>query len=241
MSSPAKQGLDTKIGSAQPDLSHITSSILKMCSGEGLAQKKVLNEISLSKFTVFVIRIVDNFRKKKYFKVFEATRLCVILIENTMKNHIFKFIVALLLLSTCANAQLITGQRPIKDIPLTVKEAFDMRFSGYDPVWFTHFQGRYDNQQVYEGRFLFDKRYSTAVYTPDGDLIAFVATVEYLEIPKAARDYMEMQFPGRPIIEAALVTRGGSDVTYEIGIYLEDQYVIQVFTKDGEFIRSTKG
>ena len=158
-----------------------------------------------------------------------------------MKKQIVQFVVAFLFVTTVSNAQLIQGQRPVKNIPLTVKEAFDIKFGGYDPIWFSHFQGRYDNQQVYEGRFLFDKRYSTAVYTPDGDLIAFVATVEYLEIPKAARDYMEMQFPGRPIIDAALVTRGGSDVTYEIGIYLEDQYVIQVFTKDGEFVRSTKG
>lgn len=157
-----------------------------------------------------------------------------------MKNLILPFSVLLFFLASTVNAQIIQGQKPVKDIPLTVKEAFNLRFIGKDPVWFTHFQGRYDNQQVYEGRFLFDKRYSTAVYTPDGDLIAFVANVEYFEIPKAARDYMEMQFPGRQIIDAALVTRGGNDVTYEIGIYLENQYVVQIFSKEGEFIRSTK-
>ena len=155
-----------------------------------------------------------------------------------MKNALY---ILLLFAYTISNAQIGSTNKPEKVIPQTVEAAFKLKFNKGDVVWFSRFKGRYDNQQVYEGRFMLDNRYSTAVYSPDGELIAFVSTVEYLEIPEKARNYMEKQYPNRRIIDAALVTRGGNDVTYEIGIYIDDQYVIQVFDKGGEFVKSTRG
>lgn len=157
-----------------------------------------------------------------------------------MINKIKYLVVALLFMTAAVKAQEVQTLKITKNIPKTVEEAFETKFAGNDVVWFTHFQGRYDNQQVYEGRFMFDKRYSTAIYSKEGDLISFMARVDYLEIPEAAREYMKTHFSGRPFIDAVLVTRGGSEVTYEIGIYIEDQYVVQIFSKDGEFIRSTR-
>lgn len=157
-----------------------------------------------------------------------------------MTNPIKFLTVVLLFMTTVTMAQEVHNLKIVKNIPLTVQEAFESKFQSNDVVWFTRFQGRYDNQQVYEGRFMFDKRYSTAVYSKSGELVAFMARVDYLEIPEAARDYMKTHFSGRSIIDAVLVTRGGSDVTYEIGIYIDNQYVVQIFSKDGEFIRSTR-
>lgn len=139
------------------------------------------------------------------------------------------------------NAQIARKNKPEKIIPQTVEAAFKLKFDNNDVVWFSRFQGRYDNKQVYEGRFMLDKRYSTAVYTPDGALIAFVTAVEYLEIPRKAREYMQQNFPNRQIIDAALVTRGGKDATYEISVYIDDEYVVKVFDNEGSFVKSTRG
>ena len=157
-----------------------------------------------------------------------------------MANRIKYLVVALLFMTTVVKAQEVHNLKLAKNVPQTVEEAFETKFPGNDVVWFTHFQGRYDNQQVYEARFILDKRYSTAIYSKEGDLISFMARVDYLEIPEPAREYMRVHYSGVPFIDAVLVTYGGGDVTYEIGIYLEDQYVIQIFSKDGDFIRSTR-
>ena len=157
-----------------------------------------------------------------------------------MKNKLY-LILVLLLTFSFTNAQIARKNKPEKNVPENVEDAFNMKFSEKDVVWFSRFQGRYDNNQVYEGRFIYDNRYSTAVYSPDGTLIAFVATVEYSEIPKRVRDYMESEFAGRRILDSALVTRGGKDVTYEIAIFIDNEYVVKVFSSDGKFVKSTRG
>ncbi len=157
-----------------------------------------------------------------------------------MRNKIYILLVLFFTVSF-SNAQIARKNKPEKLVPQTVEAAFNLKFGKKDVVWFSRFEGLYDNKQVYEGRFMLDKRYSTAVYTPDGDLTAFVATVEYNEIPEKARNYMENKFPGRRIIDAALVTRGGNDVTYEISIYIDEEYIVKVFTNEGDFVKSTRG
>ena len=51
---------------------------------------------------------------------------------------------------------------------------------------------------------------------------------------------MKEKYPSFPIIEALMVTDNEKVVTYEIGIYIDNQYVIQVFSNDGDFIKNTK-
>ena len=157
-----------------------------------------------------------------------------------MLNRIFYIIAALILFTSTANAQIFQGQKPEKNVPNIVQTSFDTKFHSKDVVWFTHYQGRYDNQLVYEGKFIFDNRYSTAVYNREGELIAFVATVEYNEIPLKARQYMKDNYAGRDPVEAVIVTRGKDDVTYEIGVVIDNEYVVKIFSKDGEFIKSTR-
>ncbi len=158
-----------------------------------------------------------------------------------MKSQSITFLLVFLFASSFLNAQIIKGQKPLENVPPVVNATFINQFAGKDVTWFTRFQGRYNDEQVYEGRFLFDNRYSSAVYTKNGSLVAFVTAIEYTEIPKNARDYLDVNFPGRAIIDSVLVTRGGDDVTYEIGIYLDNQFVVKVFSKNGEFIKGVKG
>ena len=138
------------------------------------------------------------------------------------------------------NAQNIVNPRPEKNVPLAVSQAFNQKFPSHDPVWFSQYNGRYDQRLVFEGRFIFDKRYSSAIYDNEGNMLAFAAAVEKSELPKKAMDYMDQKYPSFPIIDALLLTRGKDKVTYEIGIFIDKQYVIQVFNEAGDFIKSTK-
>src|SRR5690606_35115043 len=85
--------------------------------------------------------------------------------------------------STVCHAQFI-GLKPERNVPALVEEAFQNKFPGHDPVWYSKYQGRYNQKLVYEGRFMFDNRYSAAVYDTDGIMVAFAATVELSEVPK---------------------------------------------------------
>jgi hypothetical protein len=92
-----------------------------------------------------------------------------------------------------------------------------------------NYQGRFNQKLVYQAKFIFDKRYCQAIYDMNGKQVAFAATIEYLELPEEARNYMNEHYPTYPIIEALLVTDSKKEVTYEIGIYVDNQYMIQVF------------
>jgi hypothetical protein len=137
-------------------------------------------------------------------------------------------------------AQDMIKSKPETNVPLIVIEKFNQKFPSYEPVWFSQYQGRYNQELVFEGKFIFDKRYSSAVYDKDGNMIAFATKIEKNEVPQKAQEYMSKNFPNFYIAEALLVTRGFNEVTYELGIYVDNQFIIKVFSKDGEFIKSVR-
>jgi len=145
-----------------------------------------------------------------------------------------------LLFTNSAPAQNIVGQKPERNVPIAVAAAFGEKFPSYEPVWFSNYQGRYNQKLVYEGRFIFDNRYSLAIYDGQGDLIAFAATIEHNEIPAKALKYMKENFPAFPISEALLVTSRKNDITYELGIWVDGEFIVKVFSESGDFIRSTR-
>ena len=141
---------------------------------------------------------------------------------------------------TFLNAQDFTKLKPEKNVPVIVVTEFNQKFPLKEPVWFSQYQGRHDQRLVFEARFIFDNRYSSAVYDKNGGLIAFAAAIEKKEIPSKISEYMVEHFPSFPIIESFIVTRGNNDVTYEIGIFIDNELVIKVFKQNGDFIKSTK-
>lgn len=157
-------------------------------------------------------------------------------------SNIFKGILVVILLfqANISCAQNTNKSKLEKNIPDIVLERFSQKFPSHDPVWFSQYQGRYNQKLVFEGKFIFDNRYSSAIYDQDGNLIAFAATIEKNEIPDKVNQYMTENLPSFSIVEALLVTRNINDVTYEIGIYIDNQFVIEVFSKNGDFIKSTK-
>jgi len=158
-------------------------------------------------------------------------------------SNIFKGILVVLLLFQVAvsDAQNSNKSKLERNIPEIVLEMFSQKFPSQDPVWFSQYQGRYNQKLVFIGKFIFDNRYSLAVYDINGNLIAYAATIEKNEIPEKVIKYMTEKLPSFPIVEALLVTRNKNDVTYEIGIYIDNQFVIEVFSENGDFIKSTKG
>lgn len=157
-----------------------------------------------------------------------------------MKKLTFLFTLIYLLNSISASAQNGVRNKPESSVPNNVSRAFNIQFPSQDPVWFIDYQGRYNQQLVYEARFIIDKRYSSAVYDRLGDFVAFAFTVDYQEIPIKIRKYMNRNFPSFSILDAIFVTLRNNDKTYELGILIDGEYIIKVFSEAGEFIKSTR-
>lgn len=138
-------------------------------------------------------------------------------------------------------AQDIVAPKPERNVPILIAESFKAKFPQKEPVWFSQYQGRYNDKLVYEARFIFDNRYSTAVYNRDGNLIAFAATIEANEIPQKAIDYMKKNYTDRGVTEAMTVSRDGMEATIELGIYINNRFTVVVFDKDGNYIKTTLG
>jgi hypothetical protein len=159
-----------------------------------------------------------------------------------MKNLISIYVVFFLFQFGISNAQYqYTGKKQEINVPIIVQEEFNKKFPGKDPVWFRRFQGEDNQKLVYEGKFIFDNRYSAAIYDNEGVLLAFTSVVEIKELPQKVQDYMKEKYPNFPIIEALLVNySSNNEVTFELGVYIDNVYIIKVFSKDGDFIKSTR-
>lgn len=158
-----------------------------------------------------------------------------------MKKLLKISFLVLLFSATSLFAQDLVARKPEKNVPIIVAETFELKFPNNDPVWFSQYQGRYDDNLVYEARFLFDNRYSAAVYNKEGIMLAFVATIEESEIPQKALDYMKKNYPYQHVVEAVTVSHNDEKATVELGIYLDDAMRVMVFDKEGNFIKSTRG
>lgn len=157
-----------------------------------------------------------------------------------MKNHIKIVTFLFLFQSLIMYGQENTIRKTETNIPILVELAFQSKFPKIDPVWFSQFQGRYDNKLVYEARFMFDNRYSAAIFDREANLKAFVVTVETSEIPQKVINYMKNNYPYQLVSEAVMVSRDKNS-TFELGIYINNRFTIVVFDKDGNFIKTTLG
>ena len=133
------------------------------------------------------------------------------------------------------------AQRLQKNVPIIITEAFQKKFPAKEPIWFSSYQGRYDEKLVYEARFMFDNRYSKAFYENEGNMLAFATVIEKTELPKKVLTYMVENYPTFPIAESLLVSYSNKDVEFEVGIYIDNHFVVQVFNKDGDFLKLFKG
>lgn len=157
-----------------------------------------------------------------------------------MKNYItISFLIIIFQLSTVF-AQPDTRRNPESSVPIVVEQNFKSKFPNKDAVWFSQYQGRYNDKLVYEARFMFDNRYSAAIYNSEATLIAFTATITAAEVPEKAVAYMKKNYPYQPVSEAGMVSRG-QETTIELGIYINNRFTVVVFDKEGNFIKTTLG
>jgi hypothetical protein len=138
-------------------------------------------------------------------------------------------------------SQDLVVQKPESNVPAPISAAFAKKFPTSEPVWFSDYQGKYNQQLVYEGRFMYKNRNTSVIYEANGNLIATVVRVDQKELPKKIVAYMNEKFPSFPIRDAALVTAQNNETTYEVGIIINETYVIKVFSEEGDFIKSTIG
>ncbi|MGV9004070.1 hypothetical protein [Flavobacterium sp.] len=156
---------------------------------------------------------------------------------KTILKPICSFAVVLLCFLYGNNLQ---AQRIEHNVPIIVKDAFQQKFPDKEPIWFSEYQGRFDQKLVYEARFMFDNRYSKAFYENEGKMLAFAAVIETKELPEKALRYMKENYPAFPIAQALLVTYASNEVQFEVGIYIDNAFMVQVFSKDGDFIKIGK-
>jgi hypothetical protein len=90
---------------------------------------------------------------------------------------------------------------------------------------------------VYEAKFIFDNRYCKSVILMA--IKCFWLTVDYLELPEGARKYGR-KVSTFPIMEALMVTSNQQVVTYEIGVYIDNQYMYKFFSKGVILLKNTK-
>lgn len=108
-------------------------------------------------------------------------------------------------------------------------------------VWYRRYRGDYDQQLRYQGKFLMNNKTVLAVYSQIGELMAMAVEKDPTDIPKKARKYIENNYPYNSIVQSAKITQVNKSVTYEIGMYLDNSYVIVIFDKKGNFIQLSKG
>ena len=147
----------------------------------------------------------------------------------------------LMLFGGIVTAQTLPQPDPITSPPQIVQEHFEQKFPGVEVVWHLRYRGDYDQQLRYQGKFLMNNKTVLAVYSQIGELMAMAVEIDPTDIPKKARKYMENNYPYNPIVQSAKITQVDKGVTYELGMYLDNSYVIVIFDKKGNFIQLSKG
>jgi len=164
---------------------------------------------------------------------------------NLKQSNTFKKIAVLILLlfAGIAKAQLtvLPEPEPTTAVPASVQQAFQQKFPGVEPVWYRRYRGEFNQQLRFQGKFLVNNKTVLAVFNQNGGLMAMVVEMDPLQIPKKARKFMQNHYPYNSITQTAKITQIDNVDTYELGMYLDNYYVIVIFDKNGNFVQLSKG
>ena len=141
---------------------------------------------------------------------------------SVMKKDIL--VVSFLFFSTCVFSQKISE----KSVPQLVKEAFAKKFPG---AKVEHWQ---KENVSYEAEFDFQKMEMSANFDEKGNCLETECEIKTAELPEAVRQYLEKNFPGKKIKEAAKITDAAGKITYEAEVNHSDY----LFDAQGNFISS---
>lgn len=120
---------------------------------------------------------------------------------------------------------------------LEVVKAFQKDFPKVKAVWRKDYTGPHRDQLSYEGDFVVNKINMTAVYNANGTFNVLEIEIKPAEIPAKISSYLAKNYPKNKINKAARVMTNANNITYEIGITLNDKWTDAIFNKEGDFLR----
>lgn len=166
-----------------------------------------------------------------------------------MKNlkislNLIKIVFLTFLLSgEIANGQItsLPEPEPTTVVPSLVQLSLQEKFPGVDPIWYRRYRGDFDQQLRFQAKFMVGDKTVLAVFNKTGVLMATVVELDLKDIPKKAQKYMQKNYPYNSISQSAKITQIDNVVTYELGTYIDNYYVIVKFNENGKFIQLSKG
>ena len=120
---------------------------------------------------------------------------------------------------------------------LEVSKAFQKDFPKTKPTWRVDYLGDERDKLSYDADFTVDNTNMTAVYNAIGLFKVLEVEIKPTEIPAKISSYLAKNYPKNKINKAAKVMTNNNNITYEIGITINDKWVDAVFNKECDFIK----
>jgi hypothetical protein len=117
-------------------------------------------------------------------------------------------------------------EKNLADVPIVVLTEFTRLFPGATYVKWKQEEGNY------EGRFTFENREMSAVFSPKGVLAGKEVFLKITELPAPAREYLQQHYAGLKFMEIAEVSNAKGSKLYEVES--EDIYIF--FDSKGKFL-----
>jgi len=115
-------------------------------------------------------------------------------------------------------------------IPSAAKSAFSKAFPGSSKI-------KWEKEgKDYEVNFLREGQQMSAVYSPAGTLVETEVAIKIIELPTSVSEYINKQYKGSKIAEAAKITKANGEVNYEAEVNKKDV----LFDAQGKFIKEAK-
>lgn len=115
------------------------------------------------------------------------------------------------------------------NVPANAKSNFEKDFPGAKAKW-----DKEDSN--YEASFKQNNKTMSVLYEGNGNKLETEQDIDTSGLPQAVKDYVSQNYKGETIKEPALITKANGEVNYEAEVKGNDL----LFTKDGQFIKTTK-
>ena len=134
---------------------------------------------------------------------------------------------AAMMMITCSFAQTVKQ----KDVPAAVLQSFQQKYPTVKKV-------KWDKEEGdYEASFDLNKADVSVLMDKAGSVKETETEIELNQLPAGVLEYMQKNYPGAKVKEAAKITDAAGIIIYEVEVKGMDF----LFDKNGKFIKSVKG
>ena len=123
------------------------------------------------------------------------------------------------------------------ELTLQVTKAFEKDFPKIKPSWRKEYTGDDTDKLSYDADFTVNNTNMTAVYNAIGLFKVLEVEMKTTDIPAKISSYLTKNYPKNKIKNAAKVMTNNNNITYEIGITINDKWVDAVFNKECDFLK----